>query len=122
MRMRRLFSSSSNVLLVTPSTPINYPCPPSAWARWFALAQSTLSGRSFIEAEIEKLQRFGDSLSDEDKTVFEDIMNQCKQYSTQASKLAYTNKEFPLMIAILFAQYRRVTAMEKQHVLKGWAF
>ncbi len=84
------------------------------------MAQTTLSGRSFIEAEIEKLRNFGDSLSNEDKTVFEDLLNECKCYSAHASKVAYTNKEFPLFLAILFAQYRRVTALEKKHVLKGW--
>ena len=84
------------------------------------MAQTTLSGRSFVEAEIEKLRGFGDSLSDEDKTVFEDLLNECKRYAAQAGKVAYSNKRFPLFLAILFAQYRRVTALEKEHVLKGW--
>ncbi len=82
--------------------------------------QTTLSERSLVEAEIENLRSFGDSLSDEDKTVFEDLLDECNRYAVQVRKVGYSNRRFPVFLAILFAQYRRVTALEKEHVRKGW--
>lgn len=84
------------------------------------MAQTIFSGCSLVESEIEKLRSFGDSLSDEDKKVFEDLLDECRRYAAQAGKIAYSNKRFPVFLAMLFAQYRRVTALEKEHVVKGW--
>ncbi len=72
-----------------------------------------------VEAEMVRLQRFGDSLRGEDKEIFADLLRQCKLYASAASALASTNKEFPLLFSMLFSQHRRITALEKQQILNS---
>ncbi len=75
------------------------------------------SWRMVVEAETTRLQRFGDSLRGEDKEIFADLLRQCKLYASAASALASTNKEFPLLLSMVFSQHRRITALEKQQIL-----
>jgi len=65
-----------------------------------------------VEAELEKFKKFRDSLSLEDRTVFEDLLNQCKLYASAASTLASPVKEVPLIISMLFAQHKKITELE----------
>jgi hypothetical protein len=66
-----------------------------------------------VEAEVEKLKKFQDSLRLEDKNIFEDLLNQCKLYASAASALASPIKEMPLIISILFAHHKKLTELEK---------
>jgi hypothetical protein len=65
-----------------------------------------------VEAELEKFKKFRDSLSLEDRVVFEDLVNQCKLYASAASTLASPVKEVPLIISMLFAQHKKITELE----------
>jgi hypothetical protein len=67
-----------------------------------------------VEAELEKLKKFRDSLRLEDKLIFEDLMNQCKLYASAASSLAHPIKEVPLIISMLFAHHKKIAELEKK--------
>ncbi len=66
-----------------------------------------------VETEVERLQKFGDFLRAEDRAVYEDLLNQCKLYASYASTMASPIKEVPLIISMLFAQHKRILALEK---------
>ena len=70
------------------------------------------SWRMVVEAEVEKFKKFRDSLSSEDRIVFEDLLNQCKLYASAASTLASPVKEVPLFVSMLFAQHKKITELE----------
>jgi hypothetical protein len=67
-----------------------------------------------VEAETEKLRKFRDSLRQEDKLIFEDLLNQCKLYASAASSLASPVKEIPLILSMLFAQHKKLAELEKR--------
>ncbi len=70
-----------------------------------------------VEAEFTKLSRFKQFLQAEDKIVFEDLLNQCKLYASYASTMASPVKEVPLLLSMLFAQHKRITALEKRLII-----
>jgi hypothetical protein len=72
------------------------------------------SWRMVVEAETEKLKKFRDSLRQEDKVIFEDLLNQCKLYASAASSLASPVKEVPLIVSILFAHHKKLIELEKR--------
>ena len=67
-----------------------------------------------VEAEMAKLKKFQDFLSSDDKTVFLDLLNQCKIYASYASTMTYPMKEVPLLISMLFGQHKRIFELEKK--------
>lgn len=67
-----------------------------------------------VEAEVEGLKRFRDSLRLEDKAIFEDLLNQCKVYASAASALASPVKEVPLIISMLFSHHKKLAELEKR--------
>jgi hypothetical protein len=71
------------------------------------------SWRMMVEAETEKLKKFRDSLRQEDKVIFEDLLNQCKLYASAASSLASPVKEVPLIVSMLFAHHKKLAELEK---------
>ncbi|HEY5620568.1 MAG TPA: hypothetical protein VIK88_02815 [Candidatus Bathyarchaeia archaeon] len=75
--------------------------------------------RMVAHAEIEQLKRFGEFLRAEDKPVFEDLLNQCLMYASEASTMAHTIKEVPLMISMLFAQHKKLWELEKRLIKRG---
>jgi hypothetical protein len=72
------------------------------------------SWRMVVEAETEKLKKFRDSLRQEDKVIFEDLLNQCKLYASAASSLASPVKEVPLIMSMLFAHHKKLAALERR--------
>ena len=72
------------------------------------------SWRMVVEAELDKLKKFRDSLPSEDRVVFEDMLNQCKLYASAASNLASPVKEVPIFISMLFAQHKRIIELEER--------
>jgi hypothetical protein len=72
------------------------------------------SWRMVVEAEIERLKKFRDSLRLEDKPIFEDLLNQCRLYASAASSLASPVKEMPLIISILFAHQKKLVELERR--------
>ena len=72
------------------------------------------SWRMVAEAEVEKMKKFRDSLRFDDKTIFDDLLNQCKLYASAASSLTSPVKEMPLIISILFAHHKKLAELEKK--------
>jgi hypothetical protein len=72
------------------------------------------SWRIIVEAEVEKMKKFRDSLRLDDRVIFEDLLNQCKLYSSAASSLTSPIKEMPLIISILFAHHKKLAELEKR--------
>ncbi len=70
-----------------------------------------------MEEELSHIRRFKQFLRVEDKTVFEDLLNQCKLYASFASSMASPVKEVPLFMSMLFAQHKRITDLEKRLVM-----
>ena len=72
------------------------------------------SWRMVVEAEIQRLKKFQESLRLEDREVFEDLLNQCKLYASAGSALASPVKETPLIISMLFAQHKKLRELERR--------
>ena len=72
------------------------------------------SWRLVVEAETEKLRKFRDSLRQEDRVIFEDLLNQCKLYASAASSLASPVKEVPLIVSMLFAHHKKLIELEER--------
>jgi hypothetical protein len=72
------------------------------------------SWRMVVEAETEKLKKFRDSLRQEDKLIFEDLLNQCRLYASAAGSLASPVKEIPLILSMLFAHHKKLVELEKR--------
>ncbi len=67
-----------------------------------------------VEAEVEKLKKFQEFLRQEDKVIFEDMLNQCKLLASAASVMASPIKQVPLIMSILFAHHKKLTELEKR--------
>jgi hypothetical protein len=76
------------------------------------------SWRMVVEAETEKLKKFRDFLRQEDKPIFEDLMNQCKLYASAASSLASPVKEVPLILSMLFVHHKKLAELERRLKMK----
>jgi len=72
------------------------------------------SWRIVIDQELAKLNKFKKFLRAEDQIVFEDLLDQCKLYASAAGVLASSVKEFPLLLAILFAHHKKLTELERR--------
>ena len=72
------------------------------------------SWRMVVEAEIEKLKRFQEFLRQEDKVLFEDMLNQCKLLASAGSVMASPIKQVPLIISMLFAHHKKLVEIEKR--------
>jgi len=77
------------------------------------------SWRMVVEAEVEKLKRFQEFLRQEDKAMFEDMLDQCKLFASAASVMASPIKQMPLIISILFAHHKKLTELEKRLEARG---
>ncbi len=72
------------------------------------------SWRMVVEAEVEKLKRFQEFLREEDRAVFEDMLNQCRLLASAASVMASPLKQVPLIISMLFAHHKKLVELEKR--------
>lgn len=72
------------------------------------------SWRIIVDQELAELNKFKQFLRVEDQIVFEDLLTQCKLYASAAGVLASSVKEFPLLIAILFAHHKKLTELERK--------
>jgi hypothetical protein len=67
-----------------------------------------------VEVEVEKLKRFQEFLRQEDKTMFEDMLDQCKLLASAASVMASPIRQVPLIISMLFAHHKKLAEIEKR--------
>jgi hypothetical protein len=72
-----------------------------------------------VEAEVEKLKRFQEFLRQEDKTMFEDMLDQCKLLASAASVMASPIRQVPLIISMLFAHHKKLAEIEKRLEARG---
>jgi hypothetical protein len=72
-----------------------------------------------VEVEVEKLKCFQEFLRQEDKAIFEDMLDQCKLLASAASAMASPIKQVPLIISMLFAQQKKIVELEKRLDAKG---
>jgi hypothetical protein len=67
-----------------------------------------------VDEELERLARFKQFLRAEDRTVFEDLLSQCRLYASAAGVLASPVREVPLLLSMVFAQHKRLMELEKR--------
>jgi len=72
------------------------------------------SWRMVVEAEVEKLKRFQEFLRQEDRAIFEDMLNQCKLLASAASVMASPIRQIPLILSMLFAHHKKLIQLEKR--------
>ena len=70
--------------------------------------------RIVVNAEMERLRKFGQFLRAEDRAVFDDLLNQCKNYASEAGAMTSVVKEVPLMMSMLFAHHKKLWELEKR--------
>jgi hypothetical protein len=73
-----------------------------------------------VEAEVEKLKKFQEFLRQEDKVIFEDMLNQCKLLASAASVMASPIKQIPLVVSVLFAHHKKLIELEKRIEERGF--
>jgi hypothetical protein len=71
------------------------------------------SWRIVMEEEIRRLEGFKQLLRPGERMVFDDLVNQCRLYVTQASCTASPVKEVPLLLSMIFGQHKRLAQLEK---------
>jgi hypothetical protein len=72
------------------------------------------SWRIVLEEEARRLTRFKQLLRPEERVVFDDLLNQCRLYATQAGCLASPIKEVPWLLSMIFGQHKRLMELEKR--------
>jgi hypothetical protein len=72
------------------------------------------SWRIVVDEELARLARFKEFLRAEDRTVFEDLLSQCRLYASAAGVLASAVREVPLLLSMVFAQHKRLIELEKR--------
>jgi len=71
------------------------------------------SWRIVLNEKLIRLAGFRQFLRSEDRIVFDDLVAQCRLYASAAGTLASTIKEIPLLMSLIFAQYKRLMKLEK---------
>lgn len=72
-----------------------------------------------VNSEVERLKRFQNFLPEEDRMVFEDLLNQCKLFASYAGNMAMTIPELPMIISMLFSHHKKLWELEKQLIKNG---
>ena len=78
------------------------------------MGRTIQSWRIIVDQELAKLSKFKQFLRAEDQIIFEDLLNQCKLYASAAGVLTSSVKEFPLLLAMLFAHHKKLTELQRQ--------
>jgi hypothetical protein len=73
-----------------------------------------------VETEVEKLKRFQEFLRQEDRVMFDDMLDQCKLLASAASVMASPIKQVPLIISMLFAHQKKLAELEKRLEAHGF--
>jgi hypothetical protein len=73
-----------------------------------------MSWRITVEQELAELSKFKQFLRREDRTVFDDLVRQCRLYAARAEVSTSPMKETSLLFWMIFAQHKRLTELEKR--------
>ena len=74
----------------------------------------TIPWRVLVEQKITELSRFKQFLRPEDRTVFDDLLTQCKLYAVGGEVFTSPVKEMSLLFWMIFAQHKRLVELEKR--------
>ena len=66
-----------------------------------------------MEDQLGQLKRFREFLRQEDKEVFDDLLNECRLYASYAGSMSSLVREVPLFMSMLFGQHKRIMELEK---------
>jgi hypothetical protein len=66
-----------------------------------------------MEDQLGQLKRFQEYLRQEDKEVFDDLMDQCRLYASYTGAMTSPVREVPLFMSMLFEQHKRIMELEK---------
>jgi hypothetical protein len=73
----------------------------------------TIPWRIIFEQKIAELSRFKQFLRPEDRTVFDDLLNQCKLYAV-GEVFTSPVKEMSLLFWMIFAQHKKLIELERR--------
>jgi hypothetical protein len=74
----------------------------------------TIPWRVIIEGKIAELSRFKQILRPEDRAVFDDLLTQCKLYTTAGEVFTSPVREMSLLFSMIFAQHKRLRELERR--------
>jgi hypothetical protein len=77
------------------------------------MKRTMLSWPIIVEKKLAELSRFKQFLRGEDPVVFDDLLSQCRLYAATSEVFASPVKEMSLLFWMIFAQYKRLTELEK---------
>jgi hypothetical protein len=66
-----------------------------------------------LEEELGKWKRFQDVLRIDDRELFEDMVDTCRRYASEAGNLASPSKAEPMILSILFAHHKRLFELNR---------
>ena len=67
-----------------------------------------------LEEELRRWKRFQDILRIEDRAIFEDMMDECRRYASEAGNLASPSKTEAMIPTILFAHHKTPMKLQRR--------
>jgi len=67
-----------------------------------------------VEQKIAELSRFRQFLRPEERTVFDDLLTQCKLYAAGGQVFTSPVQEMSLLFWMIFAQHKRLVELERR--------
>jgi hypothetical protein len=77
------------------------------------LDRTKLPWRIILEEKLAELSRFKLFLRSEDRTVFDDLLGQCRLYAKGGEVFTSPVKEMSLLFWMIFAQHKRLMELEE---------
>jgi len=66
-----------------------------------------------LEEELKRWKRFQDVLRIEDRPIFEEMMDLCRRYASEAGNLASPSKTEAMILTILFAHHKTLKELRR---------
>ena len=98
----------------TPAPLTPYPSKSTSRVAGESMGRTIPSWRIVVDEELARMARFKQFLRAEDRVVFDDLITQCRLYSSSAGLLASSIREVPLLLSMVFAQHKRLMELEKR--------
>jgi len=67
-----------------------------------------------LEEELKRWKRFQDMFRIEDRPIFEEMMDLCRRYASEAGNLASPSKTEAMILTILFAHHKTLKELQSQ--------
>ena len=98
----------------TPAPLTPYPSKSTFRVAGESMGRTIPSWRIVVDEELTRMARFKQFLRAEDRVVFDDLIAQCRLYSSSAGVLASSIREVPLLLSMVFAQHKKLMELEKR--------